>query len=158
MAFFGLYWLQRSNSNSLFRALISEGFALSIWSGYCKRFPRSFASNGLTNKPKSTRKYLFDSVQKLKEIAAPLGLFMLVWMILNLLYKMKKVRSIWKAVYVHLNTKVCYYSISNSISLLTWYAGFDYILWYWSWWGRIQSMKQFQRKQIMFLMHAIQTI
>ena len=51
---------QGSNLNSLFRALRWEGFALSIWFGYYKRFPRTFAHYPDTDKPKSTRKYLFD--------------------------------------------------------------------------------------------------
>ena len=55
-------WGQGSNLNSLFRALQWEGFALSIWFGYCKRFLRSFAHYALTNKPKSTRKYLLDRI------------------------------------------------------------------------------------------------
>ena len=60
MAFFGLNWLQGPNSNSLFRALIGEGFSLSIWFGYYKRFLRSFVLSPVTNRPKSTRKYLLD--------------------------------------------------------------------------------------------------
>ena len=53
---------QGSNLNSLFRALRWEGFALSIWFGYYKRFLRSFAYYPVTDKAKSTRKYLFDIV------------------------------------------------------------------------------------------------
>ena len=49
-----------SNSNSLFRAPMHEDLTLSIWFGYYKRFPRSFAGYTVTNKPKSTRKYLLD--------------------------------------------------------------------------------------------------
>ena len=49
-----------SNSNSLFRALRHEDLTLSIWLGYYKRFPRSFTRSGITDKPKSTRKYLLD--------------------------------------------------------------------------------------------------
>ena len=60
MAFFGLCWLQRPNSNSLFRAPIHEGFALSIWFGYFERFLRTLKHSAYTNKPKSARKYLFD--------------------------------------------------------------------------------------------------
>ena len=51
---------QGSNLNSLFRALRWEGFALSIWFGYYKRFPRTLKHSAYTDKPKSTRKYLFD--------------------------------------------------------------------------------------------------
>ena len=61
LAFFGLYWLQRPNLNSLFRAPIRKGFAISIWFGNYKRLiPRSFRHSRFMNKPKSTRKYLFD--------------------------------------------------------------------------------------------------
>ena len=60
MSFFGLYWLQRPNSNSLFCALIHKGFALSIWFGYYKQFLRTLKYYAVTNKPKSTRKYLLD--------------------------------------------------------------------------------------------------
>ena len=52
--------LQGSNSNSLFRALQHEDLTLSIWLGYYKRFPRSFATQTVMNTPKSTRKYLLD--------------------------------------------------------------------------------------------------
>ena len=60
MAFLGLYWQQRPKLNSLFRATIHESFALSILFGYYKRFLRSFKCSAFTDKPKSTRKYLFD--------------------------------------------------------------------------------------------------
>ena len=49
-----------SNSNSLFRALRHEDLTLSIWLGYYKHFPRSFKRYGITDRPKSTRKYLLD--------------------------------------------------------------------------------------------------
>ena len=51
---------QGSNLNSLFRALWWEGFALSIWFSNYKWFLRTLPYYGFTNKPKSTRKYLFD--------------------------------------------------------------------------------------------------
>ena len=51
---------QGSNLNSLFRALRWEGFALSIWFGYYERFLRTLKHSTFTNKPKSTRKYLYD--------------------------------------------------------------------------------------------------
>ena len=41
-------------------ASIHEGFALSIWFGYYKPFLRSFKKDAHTDKPKSTRKCLFD--------------------------------------------------------------------------------------------------
>ena len=57
----GHYWLQRPSSNRLFQAPIHEGFPLLIWFGnILKRFLRSFVHSALTNKPKSTRKYLLD--------------------------------------------------------------------------------------------------
>ena len=59
---FSLYWLQRPNLNSLFHAPIHKGFALSIWLGYYKWFLRTLPYYGFTDKPKSTRKYLYDSV------------------------------------------------------------------------------------------------
>ena len=40
---------QGSNLNSLFPALQHEGHTLSIWFGYYERFPRSFATYGVTN-------------------------------------------------------------------------------------------------------------
>ena len=46
--------MQRPNSNSLFRAPIHEGFALSIWFGYYKQLLGSFAHDAGTHKPKST--------------------------------------------------------------------------------------------------------
>ena len=54
-----------SNLNSLFRALRHEDLTLSIWLGYYKRFPRSFTRYGITNTPKSTRKYLLDRAGRL---------------------------------------------------------------------------------------------
>ena len=57
---FGLYWMQRPNSYSLFCAPIHKGFALSIWLSYSNQFPRTPAYYGFTNKPKSTCKYLLD--------------------------------------------------------------------------------------------------
>ena len=59
MAFFSLYWLQ-GQIQIAYSVLqyIHESFALAIWFGYYKWFHRSFASNALTDKPKSTRKYL----------------------------------------------------------------------------------------------------
>ena len=57
---FGLYWLHKQNLNSLFRAPISESFALSIWFGYYKRFLRTFECYADTNKHKSICKYSFD--------------------------------------------------------------------------------------------------
>ena len=60
MAFFGLLGRQRPNSNSLFHAPIHEGVTLSIWFGYYKQFLRSFKLYAVTNRPKSTRKYLLD--------------------------------------------------------------------------------------------------
>ena len=64
MAFIGLYWQQRPNSNCLFRAPIHEGFALSIWFCYYRWFPRTLTCYADTNKPKSARKYLFDNTSK----------------------------------------------------------------------------------------------
>ena len=58
--FFSLYWLQRPNLNSLYRAPTHEGFALTFWFGYYKWFLRSFECYADTNKHKSTGKYLFD--------------------------------------------------------------------------------------------------
>ena len=60
MANFGLYWLQRPNLNSLSRAPMYKGFHLLIWFGYYKWFSRSFKYSAFTDKPKSTRNYLFD--------------------------------------------------------------------------------------------------
>ena len=52
---FSLYWLQRPNSNSLFRAPIHKGFALSIWFGHYKIhiISKYISSNnvGLCNRP-----------------------------------------------------------------------------------------------------------
>ena len=41
--------------------MLSDG-KVSIWFGYYKRFPRSFTRSGITDKPKSTRKYLLDLI------------------------------------------------------------------------------------------------
>ena len=60
ISLFALSWLQRPSLNCLFRALLWEGFALSIWFCYCKWFLRTLACYADTDKPKSARKYLFD--------------------------------------------------------------------------------------------------
>ena len=87
----GLYWRAYG---SLFRALIHEGFALSIWFGQYKLFLKSLTRSGHTDKPKSTRKYLSNDKVSLQQ-GENCGYFVIGHFFVSSLYKNHVIKYIW---------------------------------------------------------------